>query len=158
MGIAAMVSWITSSRFFITTGIYTLHWLHNERYGVSIYQHLHCLLSRLFKRTSKKNNKAPRHWPFQGNPPVAGGFPSRRASNAENVFIWWRHHEFNSSVPMELICWDTMSPEVTILVKCQPRSALNRLIIPLKTVNLIGLISRYPNHLSFGNIPVTLKH
>ena len=25
------------------------------------------------------------------NPPVAGGFPSQRASNAENVPIWWRH-------------------------------------------------------------------
>ena len=25
-----------------------------------------------------------------GNPPVTGGFPSQRASNTENVFIWWR--------------------------------------------------------------------
>ena len=29
----------------------------------------------------------------QGNPPVAGGFPSQRASNAEIVSIWWRHHD-----------------------------------------------------------------
>ena len=29
----------------------------------------------------------------EGNPPVTGGFPSQRASNAENIFIWWRHHE-----------------------------------------------------------------
>ena len=29
----------------------------------------------------------------EGNPPVAGGFPSQRASNAENVSIWWRHHD-----------------------------------------------------------------
>ena len=29
----------------------------------------------------------------EGNPPVTGGFPSQRASNAENVSIWWRHHE-----------------------------------------------------------------
>ena len=28
----------------------------------------------------------------EGNPPVTGGFPSQRASNAENVSIWWRHH------------------------------------------------------------------
>ena len=28
----------------------------------------------------------------EGNPPVTGGFPSQRASNRENVFIWWRHH------------------------------------------------------------------
>ena len=30
----------------------------------------------------------------EGNLPVTGGFPSRRVSNAENVSIWWRHHDF----------------------------------------------------------------
>ena len=29
----------------------------------------------------------------EGNPPVTGGFPSQRPCNAENVSIWWRHHE-----------------------------------------------------------------
>ena len=29
---------------------------------------------------------------FERNPPVTGGFPSQRASNAENVSIWWRQH------------------------------------------------------------------
>ena len=28
----------------------------------------------------------------EGNQPVAGGFPSQRACNTENVSIWWRHH------------------------------------------------------------------
>ena len=28
-----------------------------------------------------------------GNSPVTGEFPAQRASNAENVSIWWRHHE-----------------------------------------------------------------
>ena len=28
-----------------------------------------------------------------GNSPVTGEFPEQRASNAENVFIWW-HHQF----------------------------------------------------------------
>ena len=28
----------------------------------------------------------------EGNPPVTGGFPSQRASNAKNVPIWWRQH------------------------------------------------------------------
>ena len=27
-----------------------------------------------------------------GNSPVTGEFPTQMASNAENVFIWWRHH------------------------------------------------------------------
>ena len=29
----------------------------------------------------------------EGNPAVTGGFPSQRSNNAENVSIWWRHHE-----------------------------------------------------------------
>ena len=27
-----------------------------------------------------------------GDSPVSGEFPAQRASNAENVSIWWRHH------------------------------------------------------------------
>ena len=40
----------------------------------------------------KENIKAPRHWALWGDPSVTGGFPSQRASNAENVSISWRHH------------------------------------------------------------------
>ena len=31
-----------------------------------------------------------------GNSPVTGEFPAQNASNAENVSIWWRHHEMLS--------------------------------------------------------------
>ena len=31
--------------------------------------------------------------------PVTGGFPSQRASNAENASIWWRHHEHTRLSP-----------------------------------------------------------
>ena len=31
---------------------------------------------------------------YAGNAPVTGEFPAQMASNAENVSIWWRHHEF----------------------------------------------------------------
>ena len=34
---------------------------------------------------------------FEENPPITGGFPSQRASNAENVSIWWRHHAIIAS-------------------------------------------------------------
>ena len=30
-----------------------------------------------------------------GNSPEAGEFPAQMANNAENVSIWWRHHEGN---------------------------------------------------------------
>ena len=29
----------------------------------------------------------------EGNTLVTGEFPAQRASNAENVSIWWRHHD-----------------------------------------------------------------
>ena len=55
--------------------------------------------SQLFAQTFvhaqiNENIKGPRHWPCEGNPPVTDGFPSERTSNAANVFIWWRHHEY----------------------------------------------------------------
>ena len=37
--------------------------------------------------------KAPRHRPLCGNSPVTGELSAQRASNAENVSIWWRHYE-----------------------------------------------------------------
>ena len=39
----------------------------------------------------KENIIAPRDWPSWRE--FAGHFPSQRASNAENVSIWWRHNE-----------------------------------------------------------------
>ena len=44
----------------------------------------------------KKNIKAPRHWPLCGEFTGTGEFPAQRASNAENVSIWWRHRESRS--------------------------------------------------------------
>ena len=53
--------------------------------------------SRLFTQSliraqMKENIKAPRHWPLCGEFTGTGEFPAQRASNAENVSIWWRHH------------------------------------------------------------------
>ena len=42
----------------------------------------------------KENTKAPRHWPLCGEFTGTGEFPAQRASNAENVSIWWRHHVY----------------------------------------------------------------
>ena len=40
----------------------------------------------------KENIKASRHWPLCGEFTGTGEFPAQRASYAENVSIWWRHH------------------------------------------------------------------
>ena len=41
----------------------------------------------------KENIIAPRHWPLCVEFTGAGEFPVQRASYAENVPIWWRHHD-----------------------------------------------------------------
>ena len=75
----------------------TLHWRHNAHDGVSNHQPYDCLLSRLFRRRSKKTSKLRITGLCEGNSPVTGEFPAQMASNAENVSIWWRHHELIDS-------------------------------------------------------------
>ena len=60
----------------------SLEWLHNERHPVSNYLRLNCLLNCLFRRASQKTSKLRVTGLCEGNPPVTGGFPSDRSSNA----------------------------------------------------------------------------
>ena len=69
-----------------------LRWRHNGRDGVSNHHPHDCLLNRLFGRRSKQTSKLRVTGLCEGNSPVTGEFPTQRASNAENVSIWWRHH------------------------------------------------------------------
>ena len=73
-------------------GLCTLLWRHNDWGGVSDHQPYDCLLSRLFKRRSKKTSKIRVTGLCVGNSPGTGEFPAQMASNAENASIWWRHH------------------------------------------------------------------
>ena len=74
---------------------FLLLWHHNECDGISNHQPHDCLLNCLFRCRSKKT------WNFTslslcaGNSPVTGEFPAQRASNAENVSIWWPHHAWD---------------------------------------------------------------
>ena len=70
----------------------SLQWHHNGHDGVSNHQPRDCLLKRLFRRRSKKTSKPPVTGLCEGNSPVTGEFPAQRASNTEDVSIWWRHH------------------------------------------------------------------
>ena len=71
----------------------TLQWRHNEHDGVANHQPHDCLLNRLSRRSSKKISKLRVSGLCARNSLVTGEFPAQRASNAENVSIWWRHHE-----------------------------------------------------------------
>ena len=70
----------------------SLLWRHKERNGVSNHRRLDSLLNCLFRRRSKKTSKLRYTGLCYGNLPMTGDFPAQRASNAENVSIWWRHH------------------------------------------------------------------
>ena len=43
----------------------------------------------VYSDADQRKYQAPRHWS------LCGEFPAQMASNAENVSIWWRHHESN---------------------------------------------------------------
>ena len=77
----------------LTNRTNTLQWRHNGNDGVSNHQPHGCLLNRLFGRRSKKTSKLRVTGLCAGNSPGTGEFPAQMASNAENVSIWWRHHE-----------------------------------------------------------------
>ena len=70
----------------------SLQWRHNERDSLSNHQPHDCLFNCLFRRSSKKTSKLSVTGLCDWNSPVTGEFPAQRASNAENVSIWWRHH------------------------------------------------------------------
>ena len=86
-----LLPWITS---ILSEGRMTLRWRHNGRDCVSNHQPRDCLLNRWFRHRTKKTSKLRVTGLCAGNSPGTGEFPAQRASNAENVSIWWRHHEW----------------------------------------------------------------
>ena len=79
----------------VCNAYYTLQWRHNWHESVSNHQPHDCLLNRLSRRRSKKIPRLRVTGLCAGNSPGTGEFPAQMASNAENVSIWWRHHEVN---------------------------------------------------------------
>ena len=56
------------------------------------------------RRRSKKTSKLCVTGLCAGDSPVTGEFPAQRASNAERVSIWCRHHEFDWTSVAEGTC------------------------------------------------------
>ena len=73
--------------------IATLRWRHNGRDSVSNHQPHDYSLNRLCRRRSKKTSKLRVTGLCAGKSPGTGEFSAQMASNAQNVSIWWRHHE-----------------------------------------------------------------
>ena len=84
----------------------SLQWHHNERNRISNHWRLHCLLKCWFRYKSKKTSKLHITGLCAVNLLVTGEFLAQKASNAENIFIWWRHHDEISQhiQPQECLC------------------------------------------------------
>ena len=86
---------VLSKYFFPKHNIFACHFqIYIDAYYM-LFRRFDCLLNRLFRRRSRKTSKLHVTGLCAGNSPVTGEFPAQRASNAENVSIWWRHHDIN---------------------------------------------------------------
>ena len=94
----------------------SLQWRHNARYGVSNDQPHDCFLMCLFRCRSKKASKFRVTGLCAENSPLTGEFLAQRASNAENLFIWWHH---NDSKVRECSCLLTSMISLCNSWKCQ---------------------------------------
>ena len=114
----------------------TLQWRHDERDCVSNHQPHHYLLKRLFRRRSKKTAKLRVTGLCEGNSSVTGEFPAQRASNAENVSIWWHQNEmrptqvswFNDEITINItrgsFTWIVSTAGVVVSCKIPPEFVL----------------------------------
>ena len=78
----------------------SLQWRHNGHDGVSNHQPYHC--STVYSDADQRKHKSSAPLAFVrgihrcGEFTETGEFPAQMASNAENVSIWWRHHEWQT--------------------------------------------------------------
>ena len=84
--------WPQSRPFLRGYHVVGIKWRHNGRGGNSNHQLPDRLLNHLFRHISNEISKLRVTGLCEGNSPLTGDFPTQRASNAENVSIWWRHH------------------------------------------------------------------
>ena len=86
----------------------SLQWRHNGPDGVSNNHPHGCLLNRSFRLRWKKTSKLRVSGLCAGSSSVTGEFPAQRASIAENVSLWWRHHDQGLSTSWEYL-WHFLS-------------------------------------------------
>ena len=74
----------------------------------------------LFRSRLKKTSKLRVTGLYEGNSLVTDEFPAQRASNEENVSIWWRHHDLMEILyKMEIIergaLWSSQIFQICVL-------------------------------------------
>ena len=122
-----LAPWYLLSGYLITSKhTKPLRWRHNGWCdSVSNHQPHDCLLSRLFRRRSKKSSKLRVTGLCAGNSLGTGEFPAQMASNAENVSIWWRHHNKTHYVRIE--------HAITVIIAYHMNTLLSTMIFGLNS-------------------------
>ena len=141
--VGGVLTWIVYRiyRIFHTLEWHTcrsLNWCHNERDGVSNHQPIDCLVNRLCRRRSKKTSKLCTTSLCARNSPVSGHFPAQRASNAENVSIWWRLHGRD-------ICYSNWGPFVNLFLNKHVKKGVKCVEIQWNFVYLVTCIAYMSN-------------
>ena len=84
---------VTSNSFMKTS-----QWRHNERDRVaSQITSLTIVYSTVYSGVDQRKHQRSALLAFvrRIHPSVTGEFPAQKASNAENISIWWRHHIYD---------------------------------------------------------------
>ena len=83
-------------RVSLHAGPYSIMW-HHWWMHINQYSHYNdIIMSAKASQITFRPKKTPKLCVTglcEGNSPVTSEFPAQRASNAENVSIWWRHHD-----------------------------------------------------------------
>ena len=92
----------------------TMNAMASQISSVTIVYSTVCLDADKKKKTSKLRVTGL----CEGNSPVTGKLPAQRASNAENVFIWWRHHSICISYLTDGGNWRPPSWKTRLYLSC----------------------------------------
>ena len=124
----------------------TVQWRYNGRDSISNHQPHHCLLSRLFRRKSKKTSKVRVTCICTGNSPVTGEFPAQIRVNSphkwpvtrkmfpfDDVIMIdpWRHHDTATLSALLALCEgnplaDSLSKMGSDVFVINPNKLLNK--------------------------------
>ena len=93
----------------------------------------------------KENIKTLSHCPLWGNSPVTSDFPAQRASDAENVSIWWRHHDMYLYTRQLLCITSVYNPCMIFLDQCSSKEITrNSLYHATKYIELYHVTTWWP--------------
>ena len=106
-----------------------------------------CLINCLFRRRLK-NIKASNH--CRWNPP-ANGFPSQKNSIAENVFIWWCHHDLQSNTTRISTEWQLKFLDFAQMLHLPGTKFSYHITHVSVDVQCVYFISRFPISHFIGN-------